>query len=106
MLNRHGRAGPGHDNFGARTIVMTNGHPAPPSPYIAGLTCRCPACGKGPPFQNFLGIRPRCENCGMDVGFAHAGDVPAIFIMLFAGFIVVGAALWVEMAYQPPYWLH
>jgi uncharacterized protein (DUF983 family) len=77
-----------------------------PSPYIAGLTCRCPACGKGPLFHNFLSVRPHCEACGLDYGFADAGDGPAIFIMLFSGFIVVGAALAVEILYQPPYWLH
>ena len=80
--------------------------PTPPSPYIAGLTCRCPACGEGPLFQNFLSLRPRCNACGLDYGFADAGDGPAIFIILFAGFIVVGAALAVEILFQPPYWVH
>ena len=80
--------------------------PSPPSPYVAGLTGRCPACGKGRLFQNFLGVRPRCEACGLDFGFADAGDGPAIFIMLFGGFIVVGAALLVEVMYRPPYWVH
>jgi uncharacterized protein (DUF983 family) len=77
-----------------------------PSPYIAGLSCRCPACGKGRLFEKFLSVRPRCENCGLDYGFADAGDGPAIFIILFAGFIVVGAALMVEVLYRPPYWVH
>jgi uncharacterized protein (DUF983 family) len=27
-------------------------------------------------------------------------------VMMFAGFVVVAAALFVEVAYQPPYWLH
>ena len=44
--------------------------------------------------------------CGQDFSFADAGDGPAIFVMLFAGFVVVGAALVVEILYQPPYWLH
>jgi uncharacterized protein (DUF983 family) len=79
---------------------------SPPSPYVTGLTGRCPACGKGRLFEKFLSVRPRCEACGQDFGFADAGDGPAIFVMLFAGFIVVGAALMVEMLYQPPYWLH
>ena len=78
----------------------------PPSPYIAGLTCRCPACGKGRLFEKFVTVRPRCEACGLDFRFADAGDGPAIFIMLFSGFIVVGAALIVEILYSPPYWLH
>ncbi|MEX0752969.1 MAG: DUF983 domain-containing protein [Xanthobacteraceae bacterium] len=85
---------------------MPDSHLSPPSPYVAGLTCRCPRCGKGRLFQNFLTLRPRCEQCGLDYGFADAGDGPAIFIILLAGFIVVGAALVVEMLYQPPYWVH
>ena len=60
---------------------------APASP------CRCPRCGKGKLFAGFLTLRPRCEVCGLDYGFADAGDGPAVFVMLFAGFIVVGAAL-------------
>jgi len=85
---------------------MSDSQPSPPSPFVAGLTARCPACGKGKLFQNFVGLRPRCEVCGLDYAFADAGDGPAIFIMLFGGFIVVGAALIVEVLYRPPYWVH
>jgi uncharacterized protein (DUF983 family) len=77
-----------------------------PSPFVAGLTCRCPRCGKGKLFQGFLALRPRCENCGLDYAFVDAGDGPAVFIILFAGFVVVGAALVVEVLYQPAYWVH
>jgi len=76
------------------------------SPYLAGLTCRCPRCGKGKLYAGFLTLKPRCENCGLDYSFIDSGDGPAVFVMLFAGFVVVGAALFVEVAYQPPYWLH
>jgi uncharacterized protein (DUF983 family) len=72
----------------------------------AGLACACPRCGKGKLFQGFLTLRPRCEVCSLDYGFADSGDGPAVFIMLFAGFIVVGAALIVEVLYHPPYWVH
>ena len=44
--------------------------------------------------------------CGLDYGFADAGDGPAVFIMFFAGFIVVGAALVIEVVYRPPFWVH
>jgi uncharacterized protein (DUF983 family) len=73
---------------------------------LAGLACACPRCGKGKLFQGFLMLRPRCEVCGLDYGFADAGDGPAVFIMFFAGFIVVGAALVTEILYQPPFWVH
>jgi uncharacterized protein (DUF983 family) len=76
------------------------------SPFTAGLTCRCPRCGKGKLFQGFLSLRPSCEVCGLDYGFIDSGDGPAVFIILFAGFIVVGGALIVEAKYQPPFWVH
>ena len=73
---------------------------------IRGLTGRCPSCGKGRLFHGFLRVRPSCEACGLDFTFADAGDGPAVFIMMIAGFIVAGAALWVEVAYAPPFWVH
>ncbi len=73
---------------------------------LAGLSCACPRCGRGKLFAGFLTLRTRCEVCGLDYGFADAGDGPAVFIILFAGFIVVAAALITEVIYQPPFWLH
>jgi len=75
-------------------------------PIGRGLRCRCPRCGEGRLFAGFLAMRPRCQACGLDYGFADAGDGPAVFIILFAGFIVVFAALITEVLYQPPFWLH
>jgi uncharacterized protein (DUF983 family) len=42
----------------------------------------------------------------LDFTFADAGDGPAIFVIMIAGAIVVGAALITEVKYQPPYWVH
>jgi uncharacterized protein (DUF983 family) len=78
----------------------------PPNPILAGLAGRCPRCGKGKMFSGFLGLKPTCEACGLDYSFVDAGDGPAVFVILIAGFIVVGAALVVETLYQPPFWLH
>ncbi len=73
---------------------------------IAGLSCACPRCGRGKLFGGFVTLRPRCEVCGLDYKFADSGDGPAVFIMFFAGFIVVGAALVTEVLYRPPFWVH
>jgi len=78
----------------------------PPNPILAGLAGRCPRCGKGKMFSGFLRLKPACETCGLDYSFVDAGDGPAVFVILIAGFIVVGAALIVETLYQPPFWLH
>ncbi len=85
---------------------MSHGDITPPNPILAGLAGRCPRCGKGKMFSGFLGLKPRCEACGLDYSFIDAGDGPAVFVILFAGFVVVGAALVVEMRYAPPLWLH
>jgi uncharacterized protein (DUF983 family) len=78
----------------------------PVSPIIAGLSCRCPRCGKGRLFSGFLSLPPRCEVCGLDYSFIDSGDGPAVFVIFLSGFIVVGAALIVEALYQPPFWVH
>jgi uncharacterized protein (DUF983 family) len=80
--------------------------PGATSPYRTGLSGRCPSCGRGALFAGFLKLRPRCDACGLDYSFADAGDGPAVFVILGAGFIVVAAALIVEAVYQPPFWVH
>ena len=66
---------------------------------LTGLAGRCPRCREGHLFSGFLALRKQCEKCGLDYAFADAGDGPAVFVILIAGFIVVGAALIVEVAY-------
>ncbi|SLN33291.1 DUF983 domain-containing protein [Oceanibacterium hippocampi] len=76
------------------------------SPLRAGLTCKCPRCGEGSLFKGFLTVAPACAACGLDYGKIDTGDGPAVFIIMILGFVVVGLALWVEVTFQPPYWLH
>jgi len=85
---------------------MRHANDAPPSSYVTGVTGRCPRCGGGKLFNGFLELAPHCEACGLDYGFADAGDGPAVIVTLLAGFIVVGTALVVEVKYEPPMWLH
>lgn len=80
--------------------------PASVSPYVAGLTCRCPRCGCGALFAGFLSLRPRCEVCGLDYAFIDSGDGPAVFVIMIAGFIVCGTLLFAEVRYQPPLYVH
>ncbi len=78
----------------------------PQSPYSTGLSGHCPRCGEGKMFKGFLTVAPSCEHCKLDFSFADAGDGPAVFVTLFAGFLVLGMALWVELSYEPPFWVH
>ncbi len=80
--------------------------PTVPQSIAKGALCRCPRCGKGKLFSGFLTLRAKCESCGLNYDFADAGDGPAVFVILIGGGIVVAAALFTEIVFQPPYWLH
>jgi uncharacterized protein (DUF983 family) len=86
--------------------MMTTPHTRTPLAIARGLRARCPRCGAGKLFDGFLSLRQACDKCGLDYGFADAGDGPAVFVILIGGAIVVCAALVTEIVYQPPYWLH
>jgi uncharacterized protein (DUF983 family) len=86
---------------------MSEAHdPSPkPHPVLAGLIGCCPHCGKGKLFKSFMAIAPSCTVCGQDFSHADSGDGPAIFVMLIAGFIVIGSMLVIDTLYEPPIWL-
>jgi uncharacterized protein (DUF983 family) len=74
-------------------------------PIARGFAGRCPRCGRGKLFNGYLELAPCCSRCGLDYSFADSGDGPAVFVILIAGFIVMGAALVVQALYRPPYWV-
>lgn len=77
-----------------------------PSPVPTGLAGRCPRCGEGHLFKGYLKLRPSCEVCGLDYANFDSADGPAFFVMTFVGIFVVGLALWLELTYEPPIWVH
>ena len=77
-----------------------------PSPWAAGLLCKCPACGRGALFRGFLTVRQRCLQCDADFSGQDSGDGPVPFVIFLVGAIVVGLALYSEVRYEPPVWLH
>ena len=79
-------------------------HPAV-SPVPAALAGRCPHCGQGRLFRGFIEVAERCGVCGLDYGFADAGDGPAVFVSFAVLIVVVGLALLIDAAYEPPIWL-
>ncbi len=75
------------------------------APFLAGIRGRCPNCGVGALFAGFLAVRPRCPACDYDFTGVDSGDGPAVFVIILAGFLVVFAALYCEVAYHPPLWV-
>lgn len=85
---------------------MTNASGAPISALRAALESRCPRCGKGRLYDGLLKVRDRCESCDLNLAAADTGDGPIIFIVFIVGAIVVGSALWTELEFSPPMWVH
>ncbi len=79
---------------------------APVSPVSAAMMGHCPHCGQGKLFAGFIDLAAKCEVCGLDYGFADAGDGPAVFVSFAAGLLVVGVALIVDILYAPSIWVH
>src|SRR3954463_2388107 len=71
-----------------------------------GIRGRCPQCGEGRLFEGFLKLAPRCNVCGLDYSFADPADGPAFFVMMTMAFPVTAFGIWVELAYEPPLWVH
>lgn len=78
----------------------------PPSIARAGLTGSCPQCGAQTLFDGVTRFAPRCRACGLDFAQFNVGDGPAAFLTLIVGALVVALAIWVQLAFSPPFWVH
>ena len=79
-----------------------------PRPQIsvlsAGLACKCPCCGEGPLFKQFLNMRESCSSCGLNFKFVDTGDGPAVFAIFILGFLCLGGALIAEFKFGASLW--
>tara|TARA_R110002096_G_scaffold325390_2_gene519378 strand:+ start:2933 stop:3295 length:363 start_codon:yes stop_codon:yes gene_type:complete len=78
-----------------------------PSPFIAGLTGRCPKCGEGDMFKGLLEIAPRCDACGTTFEGADVGDGAAVFALFIVGFFAIVLFLLIAVAFRgTSWWVH
>jgi uncharacterized protein (DUF983 family) len=81
--------------------------PAPPTPLVrAALAARCPRCENGPLFAGWVSFAPKCRACGLDIAAFNVGDGPAAFLILIVGGLITALALMVQLAADPPFWVH
>ena len=85
---------------------MSEPAPTPPPPFVAALRGICPRCGNAPLFSGLASFQPKCRACGLDFAGFNVGDGPAAFLIFIVGGIVVGLAIWVELRFSPPFWVH
>jgi uncharacterized protein (DUF983 family) len=57
-------------------------------------------------FDGWVRFASKCRACGLDFDNFNVGDGPAAFLILIVGAIVTGAAITLELAAEPPVWVH
>ncbi|QIK95108.1 DUF983 domain-containing protein [Sphingomonas sp. HDW15A] len=77
-------------------------------PTLAGASLKglCPRCGAKTLFRGPVMLAARCRSCGLDYDAFNVGDGPAAFLILIVGAIVAVAAIFVELSFEPPWWIH
>lgn len=77
-----------------------------PTVQDAALRGLCPRCGAPTLYETFLGFAKRCRVCALDFAAFNVGDGPAAFLTLIVGTVVTILAIAVELAFEPPIWVH
>lgn len=72
----------------------------------AALFGSCPRCGARTLFDGWIAFADRCDKCGLNYSRFNVGDGPAAFLTLGIGTIIVALAVWLQLSFDPPWWLH
>jgi len=81
----------------------TGGQPETASAALFGL---CPRCGAKTLFDGIARFAPRCTACGLDLSRFNVGDGPAAFLTLIIGAVITALAIWLQLSFDPPFWVH
>jgi uncharacterized protein (DUF983 family) len=83
---------------------ITEGQPGIASAALFGL---CPRCGARTLFGDAIAqFAEKCGACGLEFRNSNVGDGPAAFLTLIIGALITGLALWLQVALEPPFWVH
>lgn len=81
----------------------TKGQPGIVSAALFGL---CPRCGSRRLFGGLTAFASKCRACELDFAQFNVGDGPAAFLTLLVGGLITGLAIWLELTWHPPFWVH
>lgn len=79
------------------------GQPDTASAALFGL---CPRCAAKTLFDGIARFSPRCRACSLDYTQFNVGDGPAAFLTLIIGAVIAILAIWVQLSFEPPFWVH
>jgi uncharacterized protein (DUF983 family) len=83
--------------------TIEKGQPGLVSAALFGL---CPDCGAKTLFDSPIQFANKCDNCGLDYSAFNVGDGPAALLTMFIGALIIVAAVFLEIALHPPFWVH
>lgn len=78
----------------------------PPTPLASALKGLCPRCAAPTLYRGLASFQARCRACGLDYSTFNVGDGPAAFLTFLIGGLMTGLAMWLELAVEPPFWVH
>lgn len=82
----------------------TKGQPSIASAALFGL---CPRCGARSLFAGSVAqFAEKCSACGLGFHDYNVGDGPAAFLTLIIGALITGLAIWLDVSWHPPFWVH
>ena len=71
-----------------------------------GLACRCPNCGKGKLFRAYLKVADTCSNCGEELKWHKADDMPPYISIIIVGHIIIGLMMELEAVAPQAPWVY
>lgn len=86
-----------------QTNDPTKGQPGMAEAALFGL---CPKCSERTLFAGWTRFANRCRACGLDLNTFNVGDGPAAFLTMIVGALIVSLALSLQLAVEPPWWVH
>ena len=76
------------------------------SPVAGALQGLCPRCKSKTLFAGWVRFADKCRACSLDFSSFNVGDGPAAFLILIVGALVTAGAIALELAAEPPMWVH
>lgn len=78
-----------------------------PSIATAALFGCCPRCGARSLFAGSVAqFAEECSSCALKFREFNVGDGPAAFLTLIIGALITALAIWLDVKWHPPFWVH
>ena len=66
----------------------------------------CPRCRAKTLYGGVISFAPKCNACELDFSAFNVGDGPAAFLTLIIGAVISALAIWLQLRFEPPFWVH